>query len=93
MMTDVRFLLLLVLCYTLCVCVSGNSISMLEEIQKSIDITDQILGIITSRWDINNYPLFVKSGYMSVRSWKLMQAKFAQKIVSVALSPGSMGTR
>ena len=65
----------------------GDS-SFLAVLHSSLGLTDDILSAIETRWDIKNYPNFLKSGYMSVRAWKYLRVKLEQKIVSAQISRG-----
>lgn len=60
----------------------------LDRIDSSVESTDKILHSIHSRWEINQFPNFLNSGYMSVRSWSYLRTKFQQKLLSTALSTG-----
>ena len=66
--------------------VQGRSI--LTALQESVTNTDRILKDLELRWDIVHYPLFLYSGYMSVRSWDYLKHKFEQKILSTEITPG-----
>ena len=68
---------------------SVQSSPLSNGVQESLDATDLILQDITTRWQVLQYPNFLKSAFMSVRSWKYLQKKLEQKVLSSSISTGS----
>lgn len=66
-----------------------NCSSLVNGVQKSLDATDLVLRDILTRWQVQKYPNFLKSAFMSVRSWNYLKKKMEQKVLASSLSTGS----
>ena len=64
--------------------VVANDISDLyqDRVSKGIETVSNIIEEISNRWDIRNYPTFLRSVAMSKTSWEVMKLKYKHKILS-----------
>ena len=64
-----------------------------KKIKASIAATDQILKKISERWQVQQYPQFLRSSEISLSSWEILKTKFQLKILmslmARPLKPGS----
>jgi hypothetical protein len=60
-------------------CVEKDTTKILD---SSLKATEDILNNIYTRWQINEYPHFLKSVEMSQASWNILKFKYEQKIMS-----------
>jgi hypothetical protein len=51
-------------------------------LDTSLKATEDILNTIFTRWQVKEYPIFLKSVAMSHASWNILKFKFEQKIMS-----------
>jgi hypothetical protein len=51
-------------------------------LDDSIKATENILNTIFTRWQVKEYPVFLKSVAMSHASWNILKFKYEQKIMS-----------
>lgn len=61
---------------------------LVSKLEAAGTATKGSLGSIFNEWQIDKYPLFLKSCFMHKLSWELMKLKFQKKILS-ALAPKS----
>lgn len=55
-----------------------------ERLDSALKIAQDTLTSIYDKWDISNYPNFLKSVSMTHTSWEVMKLKFQQKILRAA---------
>lgn len=67
--------------------VPGESKGILE---AAIAETDKILHTLYDRWQVNDFPNFLKSVEMSETSWEVLKVKFQSKILTAVASGVSM---
>lgn len=81
-------MLVSVLCLIALLAVSANALieEMVSKLELAADATKGSIGSIFNEWQIDKYPLFLKSCFMHKLSWELMKLKFQKKILS-ALVP------
>lgn len=48
---------------------------------NAINITDTLINELHQRWEIDNFPLFLKSAYVPHSSWQAMRNRLATKII------------
>lgn len=53
----------------------------IKKLDDAINITDNILNNIINRWQINQFPNFLRSAAMSQTSWEVLKLKYQEKIL------------
>jgi hypothetical protein len=66
------------------VCGAGTSFEV--RLAEALGKTDEILGSIFQRWQIDKYPNFLESAAMTKTSWDVLKLKFEQRILQAAKS-------
>lgn len=59
---------------------------LVSKLEVAATATKGSIGTIFNEWQVDKYPLFLKSCYMHKLSWELLKLKFQKKILS-ALAP------
>ena len=58
-----------------------------QTLERGLDKTDDLIKKLMTRWQIKEYPNFLKSAAMPKSSWDIMKVKFQSKILEGLLSP------
>lgn len=74
----------LVLCFNVLYCVSIQVFDneIISRLQNAMVTTNSSIQSIYNRWNIENFPNFLNSVYMSSYAWNLLKEKFASKILN-----------
>jgi len=82
-----------ILCVILCLAgclLASHAINeeLLAKLDASASTTKKSIDDIFNEWQIDKYPNFLKSCFMSKMSWELMKLKFQKKILAALSKPG-----
>jgi hypothetical protein len=86
---------LLFLCFCLTIVWADDQSGTAEAVkllQTGLSKTDEIINRVMNRWQITDFPNFLKSGAMPKSSWDIMKVKFQSKILDGIQHPDA-GTK
>lgn len=61
---------------------SADFPKFIDKLDKGAMNVENTLKSIAKEWDIINFPLFLRSCFMTPKSWELLKSKFKMKILS-----------